>query len=952
MNILKDQFVTRHPLTVKACLFTLLSLALLTTLCADDKDKSRDIAPSRLTRPADITDRAAGTHNASNIGLFFENRGKLYPRRLSDGPSGEFPINSGRHYIYRINPMVGVAPDAASGRSANVIQCRYTQNEEFEAFGGDHNPDYAKVAFSDQPNTWPETGWPIKDTDGEPIIKSSQDSYCVYDDANNTVEKLGIKVDQTGYAFGLAYAEDLLFFTYELTNDSETAYDSVYFALYLDFDVGNISGGINEYGDDIIEFDPANDFITSYDATHYSEEWGGSTGIMGVTLLESPQINGEMAGITDVHFNRYDNDVDDDSLQMVILSSNRDYMPANYRLEDYTHPGAENNLHFDDFGIINPEGEDLVVTFSSGPFDLAPGDTLKFMTCIVAGVDEADLAKNLAEAQNLYAIDFQTPKPPPVPTLHGIAGDNRITLYWNNEVEGVADQISGALDFEGYNLFRSLDRGISWDQMDRNFNPSLGPDPIPLASFDRLNGIGADLGIAYSFTDESVINGFEYWYSLTAFDQGDSAIVSLESAIGNTTDAPNTLRLIPLTISSDYVAAALHETAHVGPGNSNYTLDVNPLSLEALSDYTYEVTFEYSCRSEVGNAGVFAIPVFIDSSMTGTDHYGINFTPGDKFDLVNLTTGETIRSGYNFRLGRQWSLGPGLKVELAYADTANPPEAGDRLALNFSINLDRIAGTDTLRVLDAEKWSSGNVLISHDGLQVSLEPQPEIQDLTVAPLLGLDLDVTVANSAVLLDTSYQIHLTGPINPGSDSLLYEIWVYDENLVALIPPDTLFDQAEISFNGVSALITIDTENPPSPGLIATLTTLKAVAPNVLDRYVFDITDASTESSLIHDALDRIKVVPNPYMVGSLWEPEFGELRKEPLRQIQFIHLPSSCEIYIFTLAGDLIKTISHESISGTQTWDLRAEGGREIAAGIYLYQVKGEKFKYFNRFAVIK
>ncbi|MCL4280410.1 MAG: hypothetical protein KJZ60_12145, partial [Ignavibacteriaceae bacterium] len=40
-----------------------------------------------------IEDRAAGIHNASNIGLFFENRGKLYPRRITQGPSGEFPIN-------------------------------------------------------------------------------------------------------------------------------------------------------------------------------------------------------------------------------------------------------------------------------------------------------------------------------------------------------------------------------------------------------------------------------------------------------------------------------------------------------------------------------------------------------------------------------------------------------------------------------------------------------------------------------------------------------------------------------------------------------------------------------------------------------------------------------------------------------------------------------------------
>ena len=53
-----------------------------------------ELTPEDLKKVLGIEDRAGGTHNASNIGLFFENRGKLYPRRLTDGPSGEFPINS------------------------------------------------------------------------------------------------------------------------------------------------------------------------------------------------------------------------------------------------------------------------------------------------------------------------------------------------------------------------------------------------------------------------------------------------------------------------------------------------------------------------------------------------------------------------------------------------------------------------------------------------------------------------------------------------------------------------------------------------------------------------------------------------------------------------------------------------------------------------------------------
>ena len=113
-----------------------LMLLLSVHLYAQDKYKDRDPLENLLIKPSAIEDRAAGTHNAGNVGLFFENRGKLYPRRLSQGPSGEFPINSGMHYICRINPMVGI-PN-------NVIQGRYTTNEEWEAVGGYHNPAYHK----------------------------------------------------------------------------------------------------------------------------------------------------------------------------------------------------------------------------------------------------------------------------------------------------------------------------------------------------------------------------------------------------------------------------------------------------------------------------------------------------------------------------------------------------------------------------------------------------------------------------------------------------------------------------------------------------------------------------------------------------------------------------------------------------------------------------------------
>jgi hypothetical protein len=96
----------------------------------------------------------------------------------------------------------------------------------------------------------------------------------------------------------------------------------------------------------------------------------------------------------------------------------------------------------------------------------------------------------------------------------------------------------------------------------------------------------------------------------------------------------------------------------------------------------------------------------------------------------------------------------------------------------------------------------------------------------------------------------------------------------------------------------------------------------------------------------------VVPNPYIVSSLYEFEYGELRREPLRQIQFTNLPAQCTISIFTVDANLVKTIHHDSNTGSATWDLKAEGGREVASGTYMYLVRSIGGDYMNRFAIIK
>ena len=67
------------------------------------------------------------------------------------------------------------------------------------------------------------------------------------------------------------------------------------------------------------------------------------------------------------------------------------------------------------------------------------------------------------------------------------------------------------------------------------------------------------------------------------------------------------------------------------------------------------------------------------------------------------------------------------------------------------------------------------------------------------------------------------------------------------------------------------------------------------------------------------------------------------------------PKSCKITIYTITGELVKEISHESSieNGQEFWDLTTKDNFPISYGIYIYHVDarnlGEKI---GRIAVIK
>ena len=100
--------------------------------------------------------------------------------------------------------------------------------------------------------------------------------------------------------------------------------------------------------------------------------------------------------------------------------------------------------------------------------------------------------------------------------------------------------------------------------------------------------------------------------------------------------------------------------------------------------------------------------------------------------------------------------------------------------------------------------------------------------------------------------------------------------------------------------------DSSKAPSKGDIFLYRTKKPFTPA-------DVYEIRTHAEVTKEQgadLSKIKVVPNPYIVYNLAE----QASRRPDRfshQLRFTHLPRECTIKIYTISGNLIKTIKHSS-----------------------------------------
>jgi len=287
-----------------------------------------------------------GTHDANNlrtrywnfgmVGDFFEPPDKA---DLTVFHSVEVPKGTGMNYSDGITPFVLARVPTAFGDTTTIMETGYRERQALSPFSNrimrfEPRPGYFQAdpdtnrgrspAMSHDPRTWPDR-WPDKLADLDDAgwagswdgyfgkrPAADQESYTVMDDdyydafayypdsRDSTRQGLGLKVGVRGFQWANPQAGNVIFWHYDITNESDTDYDNnIIFGLYMDSGVGGSArsscdgGGGAESDDDNAFFDRSLglNLVYTWDNHGTGVDLLGQcqpTGYLGYAYLETP----------------------------------------------------------------------------------------------------------------------------------------------------------------------------------------------------------------------------------------------------------------------------------------------------------------------------------------------------------------------------------------------------------------------------------------------------------------------------------------------------------------------------------------------------------------------------------------------------------------------------------------------------------------------------------------
>ncbi|MBN1997933.1 hypothetical protein JW935_10300, partial [candidate division KSB1 bacterium] len=602
-------------------------------------------------------------------------------------------------------------------------------------------------------------------------------------------------------------------------------------------------------------------------------------------------------------------------------------------------------------GYLNALGQiaNTDVILGSAYFPLKPDETERFSFSYMYGYPLDDLYRNKINAQNAYAANYNFAKAPEIPTVQAYAEDGKVTLYWDSFAEKSFDPLTG-YDFEGYRIYRSTDQ--EWNDMATvtdGYGTKSG-NRKPLAQFDLDNGVngfssgsvngtqfylGDDTGIVHSFVDSTVKNGYTYYYAVTSYDRGldSTALYPSECAKyisvspdGSIEKGKNVVVVRPEAPAAGFIGPKA-ELAWLAGSTTNAQVTVPLLDKTLVQDKTYYITFEDTL---VKNS-LWMFPMTKNFSLT---------------DVTNPSSPIKI-----------------IEKSEQFGSLIDIPDKDE-----FSLMLVNKAALDINA--DLSVWSRTNIYAPR--IRAAFVTAPDGTRLTGSPV-SADYRIDVGEPGSNTSADYFGYTASSVNfkvfnvsqnkeiefafddqDGADGLLSaytegaksdRIYFFEKD-----KNDSLIATWQFEFSRVGSDSTF--ESPRSGDVLDIILEKPFLSHDVLE--------IKTNSAMINNNqakadLDKIKVVPNPYIVANSWEPrnQYGTGRGP--RELHFTHLPKKCTIRIFNVRGQLVQTLEHESTEwdGTEIWDMLTKDKLEVAFGVYVFHVEAPGIgSKIGRFAIIK
>lgn len=575
--------------------------------------------------------------------------------------------------------------------------------------------------------------------------------------------------------------------------------------------------------------------------------------------------------------------------------------------------------------------------YGSGPIALPAGETRDFSIAMVFGENLDDLIRNKNTVQLIYNSNYSFFSPPLKPRLKAIPGDAKVTLYWDRRAEESVDVfLNFKKDFEGYKIYRSTDPSFleikvvtdaygnsvfriplaTFDLIDG----ITGPDPVTVAgaSFDR----GTDSGLRHVYVDETVQNGQTYFYAVTAYDQGDPTLGTVGIPVSETTTIIKTDAFGNVTFTDINTAVVTPNAPVAGYQPPEIAQDIIPVGIPSG---TGTISVEIVDPRLIKDNTTYHI-VFPHSGIFQTDYYSV-------IDITALPPDTALSKSRIFGRDEHGFLVEGDIFDGLRIFIDNDDEWG---------LIDSITG-----LISGNSNFDSKVDIEFGGL-----PYPADYDITFfSEPIGTDSSSTPKNVNF---TVVNITENRPANfrfkdYNSDGL----WSSGDKITIR----EKFEGTEKKTWRVKLTDTTATGGqPPLSGDVFQIRTTKPFRTG--DIFEFKTRGESVYEKLAVSSMGRIAVVPNPYVAVASWERKqttSAGIGSRGERRINFIHLPQRATIRIYTLKGDLVDVIEHESTidNGAASWDLRTREGLDIAFGIYVYHVDAGKLgEKIGKFAIIK